>query len=185
MVGILPESINQSFLLAYSTKMKAITQGKVLIRLASSISTPLKSPEGLNDLQTDFDFFLVCCPKANQMQSLLQITLTTQVVKQQQIENARNHGSSRGENEGIIRCVSVSTSHLCRIVHLRSMAEQERKSWVIKVAHVQYINSRYSIQRMMMVKKKRPKEWVGRGAGRRIQQSDEEERCYSCVSNPM
>ena len=35
-----------------------------------------------------------------------------------------------------------------------------------------------------MVKKKRPKEWVGRGAGR-IQQSDEEERCYSCVSNPM
>ena len=57
MVGILPESINQSFLLAYSTKMKAITQGKVLIRLASSISTPLKSPEGLNDLQTDFDFF--------------------------------------------------------------------------------------------------------------------------------
>ena len=57
MVGILPESINQTFLLlAYSTKMKAITQGKVLI-LASSISTPLKSPEGLNDLQTDFDFF--------------------------------------------------------------------------------------------------------------------------------
>ena len=56
------------------------------------------------------------------MQSLLQITLTTQVVKQQQIENARNHESSRGKKEGIIRCVSVSTSHL-EIVHLLSMAE--------------------------------------------------------------
>ena len=179
MVGILPESINQTFLLlAYSTKMKAITQGKVLI-LASSISTPLKSPEGLNDLQTDFDFFFLVCPKANQMQSLLQITLTTQVVKQQQIENARNHGSSRGKNEGIIRC--VSTSHLELFISVPW--SNKRKSWVIKVAHVQYINSRYSIQRMMMVKKKRPKEWVGRGG--RIQQSDEEERCYSCVSNPM
>lgn len=127
-----------------------------------------------------FWFFFLVCPKANQMQSLLQITLTTQVVKQQQIENARNHGSSRGKNEGIIRC--VSTSHLELFISDVPWSNK-RKSWVIKVAHVQYINSRYSIQRMMMVKKKRPKEWVGRGG--RIQQSDEEERCYSCVSNPM
>ena len=164
--------------------MKAITQGKVLIRLASSISTPLKSPEGLNDLQTDFDFFF--------WSAVLRLTRCSLYYRLRWRHTSRKaaanwkrtkpHGSSRGKNEGIIRCVSVSTSHLCRIVHLRSMAE--RKSWVIKVAHVQYINSRYSIQRMMMVKKKRPKEWVGRGAGR-IQQSDEEERCYSCVSNPM
>ena len=68
---------------SYSTKMKAITQEKVLI---------LYNPFEVN-LQTDFDFF----SGLNLRLGKIRLTsTTTQVVKQQQIENARNHIEGSG-----------------------------------------------------------------------------------------